>query len=245
MSVAVLIPWRDTNCAHRTRALEYVTARYAEEYPDWQVAVGRHETGPWVKAHAVADALSQTQAETLIVADADVWCEGLPGAVRSVQDGAPWAIPHRGINRLSERATGQWLAGEHLSYLSSALDLCERTYLGVEGGGIVVLRRDVYDACPLDPRFAGWGQEDDAWGFALRALYGPPVRLKSPLIHFFHPPQERATRSFGSLEGRDLRKRYARARNDPGVMRALVSEAMAARVSNASRLVKNPAGQIV
>ncbi len=217
MSTAVLIPWRDTGCEHRTRALAFVLSRYAGY--GWPVVIGRYD-GPWCKALAVADALAQTQAEILILGDADCWTAGLPAAVQAVQDGATWAIPHRGVHRLNEDATGRYMTGAPLE----GLPLGERAYLGVEGGGLVVIRRDAYEAAPLDPRFVGWGSEDESAGFAWRCLHGPPWRGKAPLIHLFHPPQERATRAFGSMDSRDLRKRYVRARNDPAAMRRLIEE---------------------
>jgi hypothetical protein len=192
----------------------------------------------------VADALRKTDAETLIVADADVWAQGLPEALQGLCDGRSWAIPHRGVLRLSEAATDAYLKNANgrpgggarcgggtdepsASYVQRtfrARDLTEPAYLGTEGGGIVLLARELYAACPLDSRFAGWGSEDDAWGMALRTLYGPPLRVTAPLIHLFHPPQQRMTRSYGSLEGRQLRKRYAGARGNPDAMRSLIKE---------------------
>lgn len=221
MSVVVLIPWRATTCPCRTRALEFVLARYAQA--GYEVAVGRHDEGAWCKAAAVADALAQTQAEILIVADADVWAEGLREAVEHVRAGTGWAIPHRGVLRLSDRATRVLLAtGE-----CDITDLAQAPYLGVEGGGVIVLRREAYEACSIDPRFRGWGSEDEAHGFALRTLYGPPRRVKRPLIHLWHPPQERATRAWGSRESWELRRRYARASGSESAMRALIEEGRA------------------
>jgi hypothetical protein len=211
------------------------------------VVLGYHSEGPWIKALAVADALRKTDAEILIVADADVWATGLQDALQAVCVGARWAMPHRGLLRLSEAATERWVAGgaigeappaeqaPHEASLVAAPpyhELAEPAYLGMEGGGIVLLRRETYEACPLDPRFTGWGCEDDSWGVALRTLYGPPRRIKEPLIHLFHPPPQRMTRSYGSLEGRELRKRYIRARGSPTAMRALIEEAHDAHVSH-------------
>lgn len=202
------------------------------------VVLGQCAEGPWIKAHAVADALRQTNATILIVADADVWAQGLPEALQAVRAGQTWAIPHRGVLRLSEAATAAYLQNDTgrpeesarrgdgwMSRSAERYQLDESPYLGIEGGGIVVLERETYTSCPLDPRFAGWGSEDESWGIALRTLYGPPLRVKAPLIHLFHPPQPRATRSYGSLESRDLRKRYARARDNPIAMRSLIEEA--------------------
>ena len=226
MSVCVVIPWRATDCPHRLRALEFVTARYAQEYPGWQVAVGEHNGGPWCKAAAVDAALAQTQAEILIVADADCWVDGLAEAVAAVSTAAPWAVPHRGVRRLTVESTARYMAGEPWEML----ELDERAYLGVEGGGVTVLHRNVYEMVPLDPRFLNWGSEDESWGWAMRCLVGHPVRLKYPLIHLWHPPQERARRHMGSLQNWDLRKRYARARDREHVMRHLIEEAKSCSV---------------
>jgi hypothetical protein len=223
MSTAVLIPFR-TGCAHRNANLMYVISRHAENR--WPIILGHHTDGPWNKALAVRDALEQTEADVLCIADADVWTDGLPAAVQAVREGAAWAVPHRGVYRLTETATAQYATGVY-RFMEEGLETEERPYLGFEGGGITVLRRDVYEDCPLDPRFTGWGGEDDSFGMALRTLHGAPVRPTGymPLVHLWHPPQERATRSFGSLESRELRKRYARAQGRPDMMRALIEEA--------------------
>lgn len=222
VSVAVLIPWR-AGCSQRTRALAHIRTRYAREHPGWHILLGNADAGAWVKATAVADALKQTAAEVLVVADADVWADQLEATVAQIRAGAGWGIPHRGVQRLTEASTSRWISGEPWP----GLELAERAYLGVEGGGIVVLRREVYDACPLDPRFAGWGSEDEAWGFALRTLHGAPVRERGALVHLWHPPQQRATRSRGSDASWQLRKRYARALGNTPAMTALIEEAKA------------------
>lgn len=225
MSVAVLIPWRG-GCPHRIAALGWVLARYVAL--GWPVIVGNHGEGPWRKALAVRAALERTDADVLVLADADCWTGGVLEAVERVEAGAAWAVPHRGVYRLTRAATAAWLAGERWADLADA-PLAEAPYRGFEGGGVTVVRREAYEACPLDPRFAGWGGEDETFGWALRTLYGPALRPTgyAPLVHLWHPEPQRATRSFGSLVGRDLRKRYARALNDPVAMTALLEEVTA------------------
>jgi hypothetical protein len=204
--------------------LAWVLLRLAEHR--WPVVIGRHDDGPWRKALAVQDALTQTDADVLVIHDADVVVERLYGAVEHVRDGGAWAMGHRAVYRLSEAGTALWLAGQRWADMAAA-PLAEAPYLGAEGGGVTVVRRDVYEACSLDPRFVGWGSEDEAHGVALRTLYGASWRPTSysPCIHLWHPIPPRATRAFGSLEGRDLRKRYIRAQHHPRAMRALIEEA--------------------
>jgi hypothetical protein len=219
--VAVVVPWRP-RCRHREAAWEYVQGLYAEHCPDWQVIEARAPDGPWCKAAAAHPAIESADAEVVIVADADVWCDGLERAVMAVVCGrASWAMPHKKVHRLSEAGTAAVLAGERWE---DQRRLEQRAYEGVWGGGIVVAQRDVLLDARLDPRFRSWGQEDTSWALGLQCLYGKGWRGDAPLIHFWHPPQDRLTRQKGSEEGWELYRRYRQARRDPDKMRALISE---------------------
>jgi hypothetical protein len=182
-----------------------------------------------VKAEAVRDAIAGSDADILVIHDADVFCDGTVEAIDRVRSGAPWAIPHKLVWRLSPQATTDVLSGVE-PHEGLQLDPDEPTarkrkgYAGRPGGGIVVIRRDIYEDCPLDPRFAGWGHEDEAWALALTRLHGKPVRLGAHLWHLWHPPQPRISRGFGSAESELLYRRYHKART-PELMRRLVDEA--------------------
>lgn len=223
------MPWR-AGCPHREAAWTFVRERLAASLPDSLIVEATAPEGDWCKAAAVSPTVARLPAavDLVVIHDADVWCDGLPAAIDAVRAGAAWAIPHIGVMRLTEAATARVLAG------GVGDELCERAYRGVEGGGIVVLRRDTYTGCPLDPRFTGWGQEDISWGIALRCLHGEPWRARVPLTHLWHPPQQRMTRRYGSKAGRLLERRYYHARRDPVAMRALIEEATACSAASAT-----------
>lgn len=221
MTVTVVVPWRPDG-RHRDAAWSWVSARWRDAFPGWQLLQGAAPAGPWCKAAAVADALPDAAGEVLVVADADVWCDGVQAAVDAVASGAGWAVPHLRVHRLTEAATTAVLDG---APLEDRLPLAQRPYTGFAGGGMTVLPRAVYDEVPLDPRFAGWGQEDEAWALALTCLAGDPWRGSAPLWHLWHPPQDRQSRRWGSPASQDLWRRYHAARSDPSVMRAVLAEA--------------------
>jgi hypothetical protein len=100
----------------------------------------------------------------------------------------------------------------------------QRPYPGRPGGGMTVLSRDLYRQVPLDPRFVGWGQEDEAWALALRRIAGREWRGVEDLWHLWHTPQPRRSRTVGSQESFSLFRRYASAARDATRMRALVAE---------------------
>lgn len=207
-SVSVVVPWR-ADSGHRDAAWQYLRPRWEAT---GEVVEGTRPDGPWVKALAVRDALTRASGDLLVIADADVYCDPRP-ALAAVDAGSAWAVPHLQVHRLTPEATAAVLAG---GPLGGAVE--QRPYRGMIGGGVVVLPRVMYEACPLDTRFAGWGQEDQAWGIALTALHGPPWRGTADLWHLWHPPQERISRSTGSMVGRYLLDQYVAAA-DEGRMR--------------------------
>lgn len=216
MAVSVLIPFAG-HCEHRARALAWVRERY--EALGWEVVVGRGDETEWRKADAVADALPHATGDVLVIADGDVWSDAIQTAVE--QDAA-WVVPFTQVYRLNRTSTEKVLAGEEFS---TRLTKDRPPYRGVIGGGIVVLRRDVYERVPLDHRFIGWGGEDLSWGHALRALAGDPLRLGAHLWHLWHPPQTRPSPRQWHAENRALYSRYARLRKNPDEMAELVKEA--------------------
>lgn len=223
MTVSVLVPYRPDG-EHRDRAWAWVREWWAREHPDWQVVEGKCPDGPWVKAAAVADALSRADGDVLVVADADVWCDGVSDAVNAVRQGtALWAVPHSKVHRLSETATTAVLAGAQPGPVLGGL--ARHPYLGVQGGGMTVLPADLYRETPLDPRYRGWGQEDESWGIALTTIAGRSWRGTSNLWHLWHRPSPRLNRHIGSTDTWALHVRYQyAAKTGPSAMRALLDE---------------------
>jgi hypothetical protein len=219
MTVSVLIPFTSEDPA-RIQAWDHVVGWYAQF--GWEIVKGGCLV-PWRKAVAVAAAAERSTGETLVVSDADCLCDGVPAAVAAVETGAPWAIPHHLVHRLDQEATHAVYSG---ATAESTTGRTQAPYIGFAGGGIVVLPRSTYLDVPLDPRFEGWGQEDEAWALALTSLHGAPWRGTTPLYHLHHPPPAtRRSRHVGSVASHQLLNRYLRAaRTGRPAMRALLDE---------------------
>lgn len=224
-TVSVLVPWR-ADGADRDAGWRYARQWWETTYPGWQVITGACPDGPWVKALAVGHALAAATGDTLVVADADVLVPGVARAVARVQAGtAAWAMPHERVYRLGRSASQDLYAGGALPSISARARPAGvyDAYKGVDGGGCVVLSRALYERVPLDPRFAGWGQEDQSWARALEVMAGPGWRAVDPLWHLWHPPAQREARGIGTPAGAALFRRY-RATGNPDAMTALLDE---------------------
>lgn len=228
MSVAVVVPYRETDAARR-HAWSWIARRYHELHPDWPVIVAEPNGVAWHKGEAVANALVQVTNDVAVVADADsfVPVDVLCAAVEAVQAGAPWAVPHATVWRLGPHFTGLLLR-------RGALDVPPPAYLprrpqrvAPVGGGIVVGPRAALLDVPLDPRFEGWGGEDIAWGWALDTLAGAHHAVGGELYHLHHAPAPTRRRALWETEV--LAGRYAEASGDPHAMRELIEEARCTR----------------
>ena len=173
MTAAVVVPWRPT--IDRLPVWHFLERLWT----DWRVTTCDHG-GEWIKGEAVALGVRATFEDVLIIADADVWCDGTKRAVDAVESGAAWAVPHHRILRLSQASTAQVLAGEPMHPL---LELERPPHRAVSGGGLVVMRRDVFEACPM-PLMAR--REDEAWQTQLVPRFGRPWRGTADLYHLWH-----------------------------------------------------------
>jgi hypothetical protein len=217
-NVAVIVPWRETD-EHRAAAWAHLQNRWRTAHPDWPLLEGRPPPGPWIKGLAVTDGLARTDADIIVLADADVWCDGVGQAVDAVTAGAAWAIPHWWVRRLTADASTVVLDGGPLGG-----DVVRRPYVGFAGGGITVIRRELLERAPLDPRFVGWGQEDQAAALAWRTLGGDPWRGRADLWHLWHPPQPRWAIQWGSPASQALWRRYRLAAGHPDQMARLIAQ---------------------
>lgn len=219
-NVSVLIPYAGDD-EHRARALAWVTRRY--HALGWQICIGETDQpgDRFVKADAVARALEDADHATLVIADADCWSPATPRIAAEIDAGHPWGVPHRLVHRLAPIATQALY--DDLTLEPNPRFRPLRVYRGVIGGGIVVIRRDVYDRTPLDPRFVGWGGEDDAFGWALQTLEGLPKQGEDRCYHLWHPAPPRVRRH-GSLENNSLAGAYKDRRPNADAMRQLVEE---------------------
>jgi hypothetical protein len=217
----VIVPFQATT-PERQANWEWVRARYEESHPDWEIIVAEQRSGEFVKARAIAPALARSADEAVVIADADLWCDGLTPAVEAVRAGAGWAIPHSTVYRLSERATRLVLDGADPRGQESQEG--EPPYEAPVGGGFIVSQRDTLVDIPPDPRFLGSSGMDLAWGFALRCLAGEPWRGRATAYHLWHPWDKRSDRVNG-VPRRSLwvRRRYRLALRSPWLMRRVLN----------------------
>ena len=238
----VIIPFRPDS-PERSDALGWVKRRWKQRGCVPIISTDRNEH-PWCKAAAIDHAIKflsrGEMPEQIIIGDADCWTDRIgKDTVPLLNEWHDWGTPHRRVVRLSREYTRQIIVNDEWPELDRS-NVEEWPYTALRAaGGVVILKREVWDRVPMDPRFLGWGFEDIAWWYALRTLVGIPWRGKADLFHLWHPRQESMDRTERSINGNpanaELAERYIKALHRPVQMQEIVDEAKAALGSSASR----------
>ncbi len=159
--VSLLVPFRP-GIPPRDRAWNFLRKRYAARFPTWEIVTDPGPDGEFSRAGAIAAAAARASGGIFVVADADVWCEGVSGAVARVAAGAPWADPAhpKAVVRMTAVATDALLRTGRFSE-EGVVRRASRTACE----GLVVLTREALVRCPPE--------EETRWSEALTAVYGP------------------------------------------------------------------------
>jgi len=183
-------PWR-------FRLYAFITERVLRVLPEAELCVAGDDSVPFNKAAALNRAAAKATTDVFYVLDADSWLdhEVVRRCVKGIKaDPDRWAHPWVIKSRLDEKTT---------------MDVLEagRRWDGQVPFGAKFERRNPYWASPplllsrmawdtvggMDERFnQGWGHEDEAFGFALRAVFGRAIVLSGECIHLWHPRVKRA-----------------------------------------------------
>lgn len=237
MKVSVLVAFRDDSSERfRERLWDFVRARMASEHPDFEIVEASDDgADPFHKTLALNRAAARATGEIFYICDSDTWVP--PAQVNAALEGLDdqplrWWRPWKRKVKLNELDTAKVLAlGDSWDgtipdgWIRSAEN--RNTYWAAPP---LLVHRDVFEGVGgLDERFRGWGQEDDAFAEALKALYGPPKAVQGACVHLWHPRIGKSGRdlwpgqeAFGpNLE---LAAEYKRAARRPGAMRALISD---------------------
>lgn len=187
---------------------------------------------PFSKTIAVNNAFRRATGDVIAVIDADVWVEleTLEEAADLIRrKKAAWVRPADTVLRLSEATTFELIAQPaDIPTPDFRVSECD-AITGTVGLAFVISAKTFRDLAGMDPRFRGWGWEDNAFNMAARILHGREVLFTKPLVHLWHPHSrdDKGRKVWAGQQDRNatLGSRYSKARRNAAEMRKLVEEA--------------------
>jgi len=227
--ISILVPYRAGD-VRRELLWRLIRARYETFMPQAEIVACDDDGGtPFSRAIALNRAAERASGEVFCLTDSDTW---LDPANLDVDTSERWWRPWNVKVKLGPSAT------ERILDLGARWDgtITEQDSRTAEtrntfwAAAPVVVPRAMFEAVGgFDPGFRGWGAEDEAFGLALRALFGQPRRREGTAIHLYHPRLGRSGADLwegqaSRLENRLRANRYRAVGRSPERMRRLIAE---------------------
>lgn len=229
--LSLLMPFRDDD-GTRTVVAEWIQARWRHYFPEAELIIESDDGGtPFSKTIAVNRAAARATGDVLAILDADTWVrvERVKKVVAAIESGeVPWAMPCSRAYRLTRLFTSRLLRmpPEGTFPIVKTRTDCEEIVGAV--GFMHIFPRGAWEAVGgMDPRFRGWGGEDNAITWAMDTMWGQHVQFPSTALHLWHDrPRLDGKRIWvGQTDrNRPLISRYRRALGRPDRMKVLVDE---------------------
>lgn len=229
----VLVAFREDERGGRGALWDFVRERIASRLPEAEVIVGGNGDRPFNKCKAINYAATKATTDWFMITDADSWVseDQVRAGVERIQAGAGWVKPWNVKVKLNKPATEQILAAGldwdgTLTRMQRSRPEYQTSWWSAPP---LILPRSSFNRCNgLDERFGGWGQEDDAFGFALKAFFGKAKIVPGLCVHLWHPRHGRS--GYDAWDGQELGgnpkrgKMYRDAHRDPAAMDELIRE---------------------
>ena len=231
MTFSIIVPFRGDN-GHRDRVWKWCerfwASRFTDEDHGYELIVADSCDVPFSRGNSRNEGAAQAKGDVLFFADADGVNENCHEALKMVHHNGGWVVAYpapRGYIALNRWGTERLLAtdpSERLAEPQSA-DWYERCHS--YAGAIACRTEDFWLAGGYDPRFEGWGYEDDAFTEAMSTIVGPPQRTGGFHLHLWHPHVESERfRQPHISENKALAESYTAARGNREAMLKIVRE---------------------
>ena len=199
-NLSIVMVWREGDCPWRNRSHEWVVERYRRMFPGAEL-IESDAPGPFKRGESFNLGAELAERELLLLADADTFTNPLTilAGMKLLEQGAPWVIPYGHPDRdrgcyITDHTSGEWILQQEPDSLICPHDLSHEHHLLSWGGITLIPRYNFQKVGGFDPRFTGWGYEDNAFVTACDTLLGKHERVEDGfIIHIWHPASEAQT----------------------------------------------------
>jgi hypothetical protein len=188
VKVSCLIPFRDAD-GTRTRAKDWILARWKHHYPDWEFIVEPDDgVDPFNKSMAVNKAAAKATGDLYAILDADTWIDPMfiTSALRRLEQGTKWVIPAYRSLRLKKEASEELMKLDPKGPLPP-ISIRHAEVAGPVVGFLWLVPRAGFESTGgMDERIRGWGGEDTMFTWAMDHVWGPHRKLQGTVISLWH-----------------------------------------------------------
>jgi predicted glycosyltransferase involved in capsule biosynthesis len=190
--ISLLIPFRSNG--ERSAQFDWLQEKWNFLGSDFEIIVSEDDgLDPYSKTIAINNAYKKSTAEILAMVDADVWLDPqilLDAAAFITSNPNSWIRPCTDVYRIKKTKTKEIISGDpSFSFPEITQKDCERVSVAV--GGVFVFSKKQFETLGgMDPRFRGWGGEDNAWTIIMNKKFSYSQRWNKNLYHLWHPREK-------------------------------------------------------
>lgn len=189
--LSIVIPWRAGTDPWRLKSFDWILNRYKLLYPEAELILADDGSEEFNRATFINAGATEASREFLLIADADTisFPEFVSGGLAKMKAGAPWVIPYGDQDYYnSDQASAEWILGRDTTENISPSQITWEHKLKSWSGQVLIRTEDFESVGGFDPRFKGWGYEDNAFVATCDTLLGKHLRVDYGwTIHIWHP----------------------------------------------------------
>lgn len=188
----------------RQKNWKWLQAYWKAQLPGAEIIIGEDRDGkPFSKSVAVNDAASRAHGDIYVIVDADgyISAEAVLYCATQIRQARNhghklWFVPYRNFFRLTAEASQRVLLSspkKPYQFSSPPPEDCVQRSAASQfghryGAMIQVMPKEAFwEVGGWDPRFRGWGGEDNSAMRAVDTLYWPHKTLPIQVLHLWHP----------------------------------------------------------
>lgn len=189
--LSIVIPWRAGTNEWRLRSFDWIISRYRALYPGAELILADGGGPEFNRSTFINYGVSQATRDVVLIADADTisYSEFVGRGLELLDAGAPWVIPYGDADYYnSDQVSAERILASDPTTFVTPDQITWEHKLKSWSGQVMIRREDFESVGGFDPRFRGWGYEDNAFVAACDTLLGDHVRVPDGwTIHIWHP----------------------------------------------------------